>query len=100
MAPLTKKLSYQNTDKQIEKFSEILQGILNNKQIKHKFELQNDMTGIARQKIAIYSQNVIKCLEFLMRHLRFWYNQTFELSSLYNENEEQVYNEMYTGKWW
>ncbi len=44
----TKKLSYQNANKWIEKLSDILWGIPNNKQINHKFELQNNMGGIAR----------------------------------------------------
>ncbi len=39
MAPFTEKLSYQNVDEWIEKLSDILQGIPNNKQINHKFEL-------------------------------------------------------------
>ena len=30
----------------------------------------------------------------------FWYNQTYEPSYLYNKNEHQVYNKMYTGEWW
>ena len=55
---------------------------------------------MARQEIAIYLQNVVRCLEFLMRHRRFWHNQIFEPSRVYNENEEQIYNEMHTGKWW
>ena len=38
MIPLTEKLSYQNADKWIEKFSDILWGILNDKGINHKFE--------------------------------------------------------------
>ena len=53
---------------------------------------------MARQEVAIYLQNVVQYLEFLMRHLNFWYNQTFEPSRVYNKNEEQVYNEMHTGK--
>ena len=36
MALLTKKLSYQNVDKWIEKVSEIPWGILNDKWIEHK----------------------------------------------------------------
>ena len=57
------------------------------------------MAVIARQVIAIHSQNVVECLEFLMRHPGFWHNQIFELSYIYSENKEQVYNEIYTGKW-
>ena len=54
MAPLTKKLYYQNADKQIEKLSKIPWDILNNKQIKHKFEYQNGVARMAEYKIAIY----------------------------------------------
>ena len=53
---------------------------------------------MAKQEIAIYLPNVIWCLEFLIRHPDFWYNQTFEPSCIYNENEKQVYNEIHTGK--
>ena len=99
MAPLTKKLLYQNADEWMEKLSKISWGILNDEKIEHKFELQSDVAGIARQKAAIYSQNVVGCLKFLMRHPGFWHNQTFEPSCVYNENEKQVYNKMYTSKW-
>ena len=46
----------------------------------------------------IYSQNVVGYFELLMKYLGFWLNQTFELSCIYDENEEPVYNEIYTGK--
>ncbi len=52
------------------------------------------------QEIAIHSQNIVEYLKFLMRPLDFWYNQTYELSYIYNKYEDWVYNEMYTGKWW
>ena len=58
------------------------------------------MTGMARREIAIYLQNVVGCLEFLIKHLSFWHNQIFEPLYIDNENEEQVYNKMYNGKWW
>ena len=99
MAPLTEKLFYQNADKWMEKLSEIPWGIPNNKWIEHKFELQSGVAGMARREIAIHSQNVVGCLEFLMRHPGFRHNQTFEPSCVYNENEERVYNEMHTGEW-
>ena len=44
---------------------------------------------MARQEIAIHLQNVVRCLEFLMKHLGFWHNQTFELSCIYNENRNE-----------
>ena len=100
MAPLTEKLSYQNVDKWMKKRSEIPWGIPNDEQIEHKFKFQSGVAGMARQKFAIYSQNVVGYLKFLMRYPDFWHNQTFEPSCVYNENEEQVYNEIHIGKWW
>ena len=67
--------------------------------IKHNFELQSGVAGMARQEIAIYLQNVVGCFEFLLRHSSFRYNQRFEPSGIYNKNEDQMYNEIYTGKW-
>ena len=58
------------------------------------------MARIARREIAIHLQNMVGYLKFLMRHPGFWHNQIFEPSHIYNENEERVYNEMYTVKWW
>ena len=55
------------------------------------------MTG---QEIAIYLQNVIGYLEFLMAYADFWHNQTYEPSCIYNKNEQRVYNEMHTSEWW
>ena len=40
------------------------------------------------------------CLKFLIGHLGFWHNQTYEPSCVYNENEHRVYNEMHIGEWW
>ena len=68
MALLIKKLFYQNADEQMKKLSEISWSIPNNKWIEHKFELQSGVAGIAGQKIVIYSQNVMGCFEFLMKH--------------------------------
>ena len=69
--------------------------------IEHKFELQTGVAEMTRRKIAIHSRNVVGYLEFLMKYPDLWHNQTFELSCVYNENEEQVYKEMYTSKsWW
>ena len=84
----------------MEKLSEIVWGIPNNVWIKHNFELRSDVAGMARQKIAIYLQNMVGCIEFLRRYPDFWHNQTFELFCVYNKNEEQVYNEIHTGEWW
>ena len=57
------------------------------------------MSEMAVQEISIHLQNVIRCLEFLMDHLGFWHNQTYESSGVFNKNEYQVYNEMHTSKW-
>ena len=53
---------------------------------------------MAKREITIHLQNVIECLEFLIRHPGSWYNQTFEPSYVYNKNEERVYNKMHIGK--
>ena len=82
----------------MEKLSEIPWGILNDKWIENKFEFQSNVAEMARQEIAIHSQNVMGCLKFLMKHPGFWHNQTFEPSCIYNENEERVYNKMHTSK--
>ena len=54
---------------------------------------------MVKQKITIHLQNVVSCLKFLIEYPGFWYNQTYELSHIYNENEQQVYNKMHTSKW-
>ena len=51
---------------------------------------------VRRQSLMIQLQNVIDCLRFLMRYTDFWENQTYQLSHIYNQKEDQVYNEMYT----
>ncbi len=99
MALLTKKLSYQNADKWIKKLANILQGIPNDKWIDHKFELQSGVGGIAGREISTHLQNMIRGLEFLMHHPNFRHDQTYELSHVFNENEYQVSNKMYTGEW-
>ena len=71
MAPLTKKLSYQNADEWMEKISEMLWAISNNKWIKLKFELENDVAGIAKREISIHLQNVLRCLKFLIKQSGF-----------------------------
>lgn len=55
MAPFSKKLSYKNADKLMEKLIEILWGILEDKQIEHKFDIENSVFAIAEQEIAIQS---------------------------------------------
>ena len=35
-----------------------------------------------------------------MGHTSFWENQTYQLSRVYNQKEDWVYNEMYMGDWW
>ncbi len=53
MALLTKMLSYKNTDEQIEKLLEISWGILDSKQIEHRFDVKSDISRIRGPKIAI-----------------------------------------------
>ncbi len=55
MAPLTKKLSYKNANKWIEKLLEIPWGILNDEWIEHRFDIESVVSGIVRQEIAIQS---------------------------------------------
>lgn len=52
---------------------------------------------MGKQDIAIYSQNVIWYLKFLIRRPGFWHNQSYKLSCMYNKNKQQVYNEIHTG---
>ncbi len=35
-----------------------------------------------------------------MGHPGFWENQTYQSFRIYNQNDDRVYNEMYTGNWW
>ncbi len=55
----------------MEKLSNILWGISNDKWINHKFELQRDVGEMARQEISIYLWNVIGCLKFLIDYPSF-----------------------------
>ncbi len=84
----------------MEKLSKILWGIPKDKWIEHKFEYQSGVARIARQEIAIHSQNIVGCLKFFMEHPGFLHNQIYELSCIYNKNDLQIYNKMHTGKWW
>ncbi len=84
----------------MEKLSKIPWSIPNDKWIEHKFEYQSGVTQMARQEIAIYSQNMVGYLEFLMGYPGFRHNQTYKPSHIYNENERQAYNEMHTDEWW
>ena len=53
MTAFTEKLSYTNTNEWIKKLLEISWGILRDKRIEHKFNIESDVFGIAKQKIAI-----------------------------------------------
>ncbi len=99
MAPLTEKLSYKNTNEQMKKLSEIPWGIPDDKQIEYRFDVESGVSRIAEQEIAIQLQNVINCVEFLMGHLGFQYNQIYEPCHIYNQNEYRVYNKMHTRDW-
>ena len=100
MTPLTKKLSYKNADKWMEKLSEIPWGIPEDKWIEQKYNVKSSVSGIVGQEITIQSQNVLSCIKFLMGHPSFQHNQTYEPCRVYNQNEDRVYNEMHTGNWW
>ena len=43
---------------------------------------------------------MVRCLKLLIKHPSFWYNQIFEPFYIYNDNEEQIYNEIHISKWW
>lgn len=62
MTHFTKKLSYKNADEWMEKLSEITWGILENKWIEHKFNVESGISGIAGQKIIIQLQNMLSCI--------------------------------------
>lgn len=81
----------------MEKLSEIFQDIPKNKWIKHLFDVERGTSGIFEQKIAIQSQNVLSCIEFLMSYLSFQYNQMYKLYYVYNQNKDRVYNEIHIG---
>ena len=96
MKPITEKLSYRNADEWIEKLSDIPWGIPDDKWTEHKFELESGVEKIAGQNLTIQSRNVIDCLRFFIGHPGFWENQTYQLSRIYNQNDDRVYNEMHT----
>ncbi len=98
--PITKKLSYRNVDEWIEKLFAIPWGIPDNKWTEHKFELESSIDKIAGQRLTIQSRNVIDCLRFFIGHPRFWENQPYQLSCIYNQKDDQVYNERHMGNWW
>ena len=97
MKPITKKLSYYNTDKWIEKLCAILWGILDDKWTKYKFKLESSVDNIAKQNLTIQSQNVIDYMRFFIGHLGFRKNQIYQLYCIYNQKDDWVYNKMYTG---
>lgn len=97
MKLITKKLSYHNTDKQMAKLIAILQGIPDNKWRKYKFQLESGVENVVRQNLTIQSQNMINYLAFFMGHLGFFQNLTYQVLRIYNQNKDQVYNEMFTG---
>lgn len=100
MKPITKKLSYRNVDERMEKLSTISQEISDNKQTKHKFQLESGIDKIVSQNLSIQSRNMINCLGFFMGHLGIQENQIYQSSYIYNQNDDWVYNEMHRGNWW
>ncbi len=100
MKLITKKLSYCNVDKWLEKLSAKSWGILDDKWTEHNLELKSGVDKIVVQSLTIQSRNVIDCLRFFMGHPGFWENQTYQPFHIYNQNDDRVYNEMYAGNWW
>ncbi len=43
---------------------------------------------------------MMNCVEFLMGHPGFQYNQIYKPCHIYNQNRHRVYNEMYTEDWY
>ncbi len=74
MKLITKKFSYRNADKWMEKLSAIPWGIPDGKWTEHKFELESGVDKIAGRSLTIQSRNVIDCLRFFMGHPGFWEN--------------------------
>ena len=96
---LIKKLSYKNVDEWMKKLLEILWSMLENKEIEHKYNVESGGSGIVWQEIAIQLQNILNYIKFLMGHLSFQHNQTYEPSHIYNQNKDRVYNEMHIRDW-
>ena len=55
----------------MKKLSEIPWGISEDKWIEYKYNVESSISEIAVQEIAIQSQNVLSCIEFLIEHLAF-----------------------------
>lgn len=53
---------------------------------------------IVKQNIIIQLRNMIEYFKFLMEHLVFSYNETYEWSSIYNEYELYIPNNKNTYK--
>ena len=43
---------------------------------------------------------MIHCLRFFIEYPDFQENQTYQLSHIYNQNDDRIYNKMYTSNWW
>lgn len=87
MVLLTEKLSYNNADEWMEKLLEISQNIPGDKQTEYNFTVENGVSEIARQNIAIQSQIMISCIEFFRGYPGSQYNQTYEPCHIYNHNK-------------
>ena len=68
--------------------------------MEHKYNIKSGVFGITGQEISIQLQNVLNCIKFLVEYPSFQHKQTYELYFVYNQNKDQVYNEMYTRDWW
>lgn len=47
--------------------------------------------------MVIQSQNIIDCPRSFMGQISFWENQIFQSCHIYNQKEDWVNNEIYTG---
>lgn len=65
----------------------------------HKFDIKNSVSKISKQEIVIQLQNIVSCIKFFTSYFIFQYNQTYKPYYIYNQNEDQFYNEIYTRKW-
>lgn len=51
------------------------------------FEFESGVAEMIRQKIVIYTQNIIGYFKFLIEHPGFWHNKMYKPFYIFNENE-------------
>ena len=84
MTALIKKLFDKNAEEWMEKLSEIPWGISKNKCIELKYNVKSGVSEIAGQEVVIQLQNMLSYIKFLIGHLGFQHNQTYEPCCDYN----------------